>query len=76
MSVQERSAWMALGQQMVSEAAREAVEHLNQELVKEGFRMSVYVSCGFSFHVVPSGEVDRRFLERCGIKPDLEVKEP
>jgi hypothetical protein len=29
MSVQERSAWMELGQQMVSEAAREAVEHLN-----------------------------------------------
>jgi len=75
MKSEEKEVWMERGQRMVSEAATKAVEELNQEIALEGFRMKVYVSCGFSFYPILPKEVDCEFLERCGIKRDLEVKE-
>ena len=73
LSVEEERFWIDRACKEATEATNVALGKLNHELQSEGFRMEFNIRIGVSFHCVPSGEVDRRFLLHCGIKPEWEV---
>jgi hypothetical protein len=73
LSFEEEQFWIDRAGKEATEATNVALRKLNHELQIEGFCMELNIHIGVSFHPVPSGEVDRRFLLRCGIQPEWEV---
>jgi hypothetical protein len=69
-----RMTWMQRGTERIGAAVREAMLEVNQEMTIEGYRMDTSINIGFEFRTIPSGEVDKRFLQRCGIVPEWEAK--